>query len=52
MPKPCNFFFQNNNKTQVFTIIKPNIIKKSEHQQYGHCFINYIPIPYASWFTY
>ena len=35
MSKPCNFFFQNGNKTQIFTIIKPNIMKKSKlkHQQ-------------------
>ena len=32
MPKPCHFLFQNKNNTYVFTINKPNIMKKSKYQ--------------------
>ena len=28
MSKPCHFFFQNKNETKIFTINKPNIMKK------------------------
>ena len=39
MSKPCPFFFQNQDKTKIATINKPNIMKKSKYQQYFHCFI-------------
>ena len=35
---------------QIFTIIKPNIMKKSKYQQYFHCFIVCILVPNAFWF--
>ena len=34
---------------QIFTINKPNIMKKSKYQQYCHCFIVSILVQYASW---
>ena len=52
MSKPCHFFFQNKNEAQIFTINKPNIMKKSKYQQYFHCFIVCILIPYAFWLGY
>ena len=36
---------------QIFTINKPNIMKKSKYQQYCHCFIICIIGPYAFWFS-
>ena len=33
---------------QIFTINKPNIMKKSKYQQYFHCFIVHI-LPHALW---
>ena len=36
---------------QIFTINKPNIMKKSKYQQY-FCFIVYILTSYAFWFSY
>ena len=50
--KPCHIFSQSKNETQIFTINKPNIMKKSKYQQYFHCFIVCILIPYAFWFRY
>ena len=52
MPKPYHFFFENKNEKQIFTINKPNIMKKSKHQQYFHCFIVGILYPYAFWFSF
>ena len=46
MTKPCHFFFQNKNET-IFTINKPNIMTKSKYQQYFHCFIVCVLVPYA-----
>ena len=37
---------------QILTINKPNIMKKSKYQQYSHCFIVCILVPYAFWFSY
>ena len=37
---------------QIFTMNKPNIIKKSKYQQHFHCFIFCILVPYAFWFSY
>ena len=37
---------------KVFPINKPNIMKKSKYQQYFHCFIACILVPYASWLSY
>ena len=34
-------------KKQIFTINKPNIMKKSKYQQYFHCFVVCILVPYA-----
>ena len=34
MSKSCNFFFENQNKTYIFTINKSNITKKPKYQQY------------------
>ena len=39
MSKPCHFFFRNKNETQIFTISKPNIMKKFKYQQYFYGFI-------------
>ena len=36
MSKPCHFFFQNQNETQIFTTNESNIMKKSKYQQYFH----------------
>ena len=36
-------------RMKLFTINKPNIIKKSKYQQYFHCFIVSILVPYAFW---
>ena len=47
MPKPCPFFLQNKNETQLFNISKPNTIEKSKYQQYFCCFIAYILVPYV-----
>ena len=33
MAKPGHFFFKNKNDTQMFTINKPHIMKKSKYQQ-------------------
>ena len=52
MAKPCHFFFQNKNATKVFTINKPNIMKKSRYQQYFHCFIVCLSGAYAFWFSF
>ena len=52
MSKPCHFFFQNQNETQIFTISEPNIMKKSKYQQYFHYFIICILGPYAFWFSF
>ena len=49
---PCDFFFQNTNETEIFTINKPNIIKKSKYQQYFYIFIACILVQYAIWFSY
>ena len=43
MSKPSHFLFQNKNETKIFTINKPNKMKKSKYQQYFHCFIVCIP---------
>ena len=51
MSKPCHFSFKIRMK-QVFTINKPNIMKKPKYQQYCHFFIDCILIPHASWFSY
>ena len=37
---------------KVFPINKPNIMKKPKYQQYCHCFIACILVPYASWLSY
>ena len=37
--------------SQVFMMSKPNIMKNAKYQQYCHCFIASIPVPYASWFS-
>ena len=47
MSKPCNFFFQNKNKTYLFTINKPNIMKKCKYQQCFYCFIVCLLVSYA-----
>ena len=52
MSKPCNFFFHNKNETKIFTINKPNIMKKSLYQQYFHFFIVCILGLYAFWFSF
>ena len=52
MSKPCHIFSQNKNETYIFIINKPNVMKKSNYQQYFHCFIVCILIPYAFQFTY
>ena len=52
MPKPCKFFFHNQNKTLIFTINKPNIMKKSKYQKYFYYFIVCILILYAFSFSY
>ena len=49
MSKPCHFFFQNEN--EIFTVNKPNTIKKSKYQEYFHCFIVCTLVPYAFWFS-
>ena len=46
------FCFQYKSETQVFTINKTNIMKKSKYQQYFHCFIVCIPGPCAYWFSF
>ena len=50
MSKTCHVFFQN--KKQIFTISKPNIMKKSKYQHYFHRFIVCMLVPYAFWFNY
>ena len=45
-------FFQNKNETQIFTVSKPNIMKRSKYQQYFNCFIAYILVSYTFWFSY
>ena len=52
MSKPCDFFFQNKNETKIFTINKPNIMKKYEYQQYFYCFVACILGSYAFWFSF
>ena len=47
MSKPCYSFSQNKNETKVFTISKPNIMKKSKYQQYFDCFNVCILVPHA-----
>ena len=47
MSKPCRIFSQNKNETLIFTINKPNIMKKSNHRQYFHCFFVCILVPCA-----
>ena len=47
MSKPCNSFFQNQNKTQIFPVNKPNRMKKSIYQQYFHNFITCTLFPYV-----
>ena len=47
MSKPYHIYSQNKNETLIFTINKPNIMKKSRYQQYFHCFIVCILVPYA-----
>ena len=42
----------NKNERQIFTINKPNIMKKSKYQQHFHCFIVCIPVPYTLSFSY
>ena len=37
---------------QIFTINKPNTMKKPKYQQYFHCFIVSILVPYAFWCSY
>ena len=37
---------------QIFTINKPNIMKKSKYQQYFYCFIICILVPYTFWCSY
>ena len=46
MSKPSHVFSQNKNET-IFTIHKPNLMKKSKYQQYFHYFIVCILVPYA-----
>ena len=36
---------------EILTIRKPNMMKKSKYQQYFHCFIVCILVPYAFWFS-
>ena len=52
MSKPCNFFVQNKNESQFFTINKPSIMKKFRYQQYFHCFIACILCPCTFWFRF
>ena len=47
MLKPSHIFSQNKDETQIFTINKPNIMKKSNCFQYFHCFIVCILVQYA-----
>ena len=37
---------------QIFTINKLNIMQKSKYEQYFHCFIACILVPYEFWFSY
>ena len=52
MNNNSNFFFQNQNKTQIFSTSKPNIMRKSKYQLRFYCFIICILISYAFWFSY
>ena len=47
MSKTCHFFFKNKNETLILAINKPNIMTKYNYQQYFHCFIVCILVPYA-----
>ena len=51
MSKPYHFLFQVKNEIKNLTINKTNLIKKSKYQQYYHCFIVCMLVPYASWFS-
>ena len=52
MSKPCHIFFQNKDETQIFTINKRYVMKKSKYQQYFHCVIFFILVPYSFWSSY
>ena len=47
MSKPRLIFSQNKNETYIFTVNKPNTMKKSKYQQYFHCFTVCILVLYA-----
>ena len=51
MSKPRHFF-QNKKETYIFTINKPNIMKKFKYQQYFDCFIVCILVPYEFEFSF
>ena len=52
MSKPRLIFSQNKNETYIFTVNKPNTMKKSKYQQYFHCFTVCILVLYAFQFSY
>ena len=52
MSKPRLIFSQNKNETYIFTVNKPNTMKKSKCQQYFHCFTVCILVLYAFQFSY
>ena len=52
MSKPSHFLIQNKNETKIFTINKPDTMKKSKYEQYFHWFIVCILVSYAFWFRF
>ena len=51
MSEPYHSFIQVKNEIKNLTINKTNIMKKSKYQQYYHCFIVCMLVPYVSWFS-
>ena len=46
------FFFKIRILTYIFTVNRQNIMRKSKYQQYLHCLLVCILLPYAFWFSF